>query len=339
MADQQLLDLGATMSEPVIRAYRPGDEVAINTGFNRVFNTSRELAEWGWKFPAEPAGRPIMLALDGEEVLAHYAGVPVRFHVDGALWPAVQIVDVFSARSARRVFSRRGVWVRTVEEFFSTFGASGRYPLLFGFPGRRALRLGVLQLGYDAMPPQPITYLSRTVFESSSWPSRLRYRAELARDWEPRLDQLWSRVRLQYPAAVVRDAERALRRLAGRPGVVYHRFLVFPRWSRVPVAWVAFRIDGGRCRWVDLLWDHRHRGALHMVSQLGRRLAGQVGAELEEIWLNGDDPGRSVLEGLGFAVADQPDGLVLVARSFSDELDVNRLDGRVYLTMADADLV
>jgi hypothetical protein len=34
-----------------------------------------------------------------------------------------------------------------------------------------------------------------------------------------------------------------------------------------------------------------------------------------------------------------PGQLVMVARAFDPELDVTALDGRVYLTMADADLV
>ena len=34
------------------------------------------------------------------------------------------------------------------------------------------------------------------------------------------------------------------------------------------VAFVVFRTDEGRCRWVDLLWDHRHPGALELVNHL-----------------------------------------------------------------------
>jgi hypothetical protein len=70
-------------------------------------------------------------------VLAHYAGVPERFQIEGRVWNAAQIVDVYSARKARASFTRRGVWVQTVEAFFDAFGRSGRSPLLFGFPSPR----------------------------------------------------------------------------------------------------------------------------------------------------------------------------------------------------------
>jgi hypothetical protein len=90
---------------------------------------------------------------------------------------------------------------------------------------------------------------------------------------------------------------------------------------------------------VDLLWDHGHPGALEMISRLSARLAAQTRAPREELWLNGDPEGQEVLESLGFCRRPEPNGLVMVARSFDKDLDVRALDGRVYLTMADTDLV
>lgn len=329
------------MDDITLRGFRPGDEHAVNDGFNTAFRLDRGLDEWSWKFPPQPGGRLIMLAERDGELLAHYAGAPVRFGIDGREWPAAQIVDVYSARSARTRFTRRGVWVRTVEAFFDTFGRSGRAALLFGFPSPRPLRLGVLQLGYDAIQPQPIRYLCRTTAAGRSplTAARAIYRAELAADWEPRLDALWRRARGAYPVATVRDAERALTRLAGHPTVSYHRFVVTPRLSDVAVAFAAFRTDDGRVRWADLVWDHGHPGALALLAHLSRRLAVQAGATLEELWLNGDPAGEARLKRHGFEVAPEPLGLVLVAKAFDPALDLAALDGRIYLTMADADLV
>jgi len=328
-----------SQAELVIRPFRPGDETVVNRGFNEAFRLDRSLDEWAWKFPPQPDGRLIMLAEIEDTLVAHYSGMPLRFTIDGREWSAAQIVDVYSTRAARRGFTRKGVWVRTVEEFFGTFGRSGRASLLYGFPSPRPLRLGVLQLGYDAVEPQPIVYLKRDPSSSSSSRRRSFYRAELAADWEPRLDDLWRRVRRDYPVAAIRDADRALHRFAGHPSVRYHRFLVFPRLGRTPVAFVVFRTDEGRCRWVDLVWDHRHPGALELVNHLSIQLAAQTGAEIEELWLNGDLAGQQLLEDRGFGRSEVPGQLVMVARAFDPELDVTSLDGRVYLTMADADLV
>lgn len=328
-----------SQAELVIRPFRPGDEGVVNGGFNEAFRLDRSIDEWAWKFPPQPDGRLIMLAEIEGALVAHYSGMPLRFAIDGRDWNAAQIVDVYSTRAARRGFTRKGVWVRTVEEFFEIFGRSGRASLLYGFPSPRPLRLGVLQLGYDAVEPQPIVYLSRNPSAASSSRRRSFFRAELAADWDPRLDDLWRRARRDYPVAAIRDADRALRRFAGHPSVRYHRFLIFPRFGRVPVAFVVFRTDDGRCRWADLVWDHRHPGALELVNHLSIGLAAQTGAEIEELWLNGDPAGQHLLEGRGFARSEVPGQLVMVARAFDPELDVTSLDGRVYLTMADADLV
>ncbi len=335
------LGMGALMSDQdlVIRPFRPGDERDVNRGFNEVFSCDRPLEEWSWKFPVEPDGRFIMLAeLDGR-VVAQYAGLPVQFRIDDAQWTATQIVDVFATRAARGPLGRKGIWVRTVDEYFDVFGRSGRAPLLFGFPGRRHRRLGILQLGYDSMDPQPINYLVRRSPGPSAVGRRLLYRAELGRDWEPRLDSLWRRVRHQYPVAIVRDARHALRRFAGHPAVRYHRFLIFPRLSSEPVAFAVFRSDDDRVRWADLVWDHSHPGALDLLVHLSGRLAAQTGCESEELWLNGDEVGQARLIRRGFGVAPEPDDLVMVARAFDPAVDLVAVAQGVYLTMGDSDLV
>jgi hypothetical protein len=335
------LDVGEKLSaaDLVIRPFEPGDERTVNDGFNAAFNLNRSLEEWAWKFPPRPGGRYIMLAEIDGNLVAHYAGTPVRFAVNDRVWNAAHIVDVYSTKAARRGFTRKGVWVRTAEGFYDHVGRSGRAPLMFGFPSPRALRLGVLQLDYGAVEPQPIVYLSRSPGAASTGRLRHLYRAELAADWEPRLDVLWQRVRGDYPVAAIRDANRALERLAGHPTVRYHRFLILPKLARTPVGFVAFRTDDGRCRWVDLLWDHHHPGALELVNHLSLSLSRQTGAEIEELWLNGDSAGEALLQERGFARTEVPGQVVMGTRVFDAEIDTDAITARAYLTMADADLV
>ncbi len=328
-----------TGDEVVIRPYEPGDERAINAAFNEVFGARRELDEWLWKFPWRPEGRTIMLAWRGGELLAQYAGQPVRFQVDGVEWKALHGVDDFSTRAGRRGLARRGVYVRTAEAYFDRHLWNGPHQLIVGFPGRRHLKLGILQMGYGAVPPQEIRVLAREEGAGMGRGRRLPYRAEPARDWEPRLDTLWERVRGDYPVALVRDARRALERLAGRPRVRYHRYLLLPRFSDEPVGFVAFRTDDGICRWLDLLWDHAHPGALELAAHLSKRLARDHGAPREEMWLTGDPAAREILHRLGFHEEPEPSGLVFLVIPFDESFDGGRVVDRVYLTMADADLV
>ncbi|MFV2073843.1 MAG: hypothetical protein ACC742_14475 [Thermoanaerobaculales bacterium] len=311
------------------RVFRNGDERAINEGFNRTFNQQRSLDEWSWKFASRPDGRLIVLAESDGEVAAHCAGWPFVFHLDGREWPALRIVDVYPDGGDRLA--------GTVAVFVEEFGRSGRFPLVVELSDPPARSMKMLVGAEDALPPQPVATLVRSGPAPRS-ARRLLYRAEPARDWEPRLDDLWRRARRSYPAAMVRDAECALQRFAGHPTVRYHRFVVMPRFQRRAVAWGAYRTDGGRCRWIDLLWDHAHPGALELLSHLSNRLARQAGAESEELWLGGDPAGRAHLEKVGFRLDDPPDPPAMAVRSFDPDLDLAALDGRLYLTMGDSDL-
>lgn len=326
------------MSDFRLRKFRPGDEEEINHSFNEVFHLERPMEEWRWKFSCPEGEAPILLGFLDGCLATQYAGIPVTFAWEGRRVSAAQIVDVFSTRAARR-FARRGYWVQTVEAFFEHYGSSGLYPLLYGFPGRRALRLGVLQLGYDALEPQPIFELCRSAVSRRRSPRRFFYRAKLL-DAADRLelDRLWERVESDYPIAVMRGAQRLLHRYLVRPGGVYHVFGIRSRLSAELVAWVVFQTDEGECRWIDFLWDHRHPGALELVSHLSSRLSAQAGVGGERLWLNGDPGAVSRLHEMGFVSGAGHLPLAFVARSFDPGLELRRMADRVYLTMGDTDL-
>ena len=168
--------------------------------------------------------------------------------------------------------------------------------------------------------------------------SRL-FRARLIDGQVPALDRLWERAQERYPVSVIRDAKHVRRRLSGHPAIGYHRWLITPRWSSTPAAFVAFRTDGGVCRWAVLIWDGRP-GALELVDHLSRRLTEQTGAQREELWLDGDPEAAQWLELFGFEGGPDPSGVVRVTRFLDPDLNVDAFaPGRVYTTMADADLV
>jgi hypothetical protein len=106
------------------------------------------------------------------------------------------------------------------------------------------------------------------------------------------------------------------------------------------VAFVAFRTDGGVCRWVELVWDARHFGALELIDHISRKLVVETGAEREELWLDGDPEAAELLTAFGFEGQPDPSGVVRVIRFLDERLSPSAFAaGRVYTTMADADLV
>jgi hypothetical protein len=327
------------MTAPEVRLWAPGDEVAINDGFNRVFGEDRSLEEWAWKYGAGSPPLPIVAAWDGKALVAHNGGIPTRFQVDGRRITALQGADTLSLAAAERRPEWRDAWQDVMDLFAEVATADFGVSLLYGFTGGRAVSHMVRRARWDSVKPRRIPlYVRRQRPAGRSLASRL-FKARLIGDDEPALDRLWDRAGRRYPVAVVRDAEHARRRLSGHPSVRYHRWLITPHLASTPAAFVAFRTDGGIVRWVDLVWDGRP-GALELVDHLSRGLAEQTGAGSEELWLDGDEEAAGWLEVFGFEGGPDPSGVARVSRFLDESLDPESFaPERYYTTMADADLV
>ncbi len=322
-----------------VRPWRPGDEVAINRAFNRVFSRERTLEEWAWKYRPDLPPVPVVAAWDGDLLVAHNGGIPAEFQVEGRRIRALQGVDTLSLAALERRPDWRAAWVEVMERFAEMAARDLGVSFLYGFTGGRAVSHMLHRARWDSVPPRRIPLWVRGKRRTGrSWASRA-YTARPVEAGEPDLDRLWERARHRYAAAVVRDTAHVRRRLSGHPAVRYHRWLVTPRFSTVPAAFVAFRSDGGVIRWVDLVWDGR-TGALELVEFLSRGLAEQTGACREELWLDGDPEAARLLRGFGFEGGPDPTGVTRVARILDPSLRPEWFaPDRYYTTMADADLV
>lgn len=311
--------------KPAFRAYRAGDEKAILRLPNCGPRSVSTLEEWSWRFPVEEYGRLIVVGERGGEVVAVCAGRPIRVQMHDREWAAVDLHHVAAADEDDLP--------RSVEAFFEVQDIENRFALILA----THLSDELDHAGFVAARRSHQVIVRQ---QPSSVPlARLFYRAEPARDWEPRLDELWQRARRSYPCAVVRDGDRALRCFAAHPSIRHHRFLVCPRFSSRAVAAAVFTLEGDRLRWADLVWDHDHPGALGLLSFLSANLVGQLGAAGEELWLVGDDETSSRLVKAGFSPHEPVFAPVLAARSFVPELDAAEFVGRAYLTLSDVTAV
>ncbi len=248
------------MSIPEVRAYRAGDEVAINDAFNRVFGAQRSLAEWTWKFSQPGALEATLAAWDGEALAAHNGAIPAVYQVAGKRVKALQGVDTFSLAAIDRRRDWKSAWRDVMDAFAEYAARRAGASLLFGFTGPRSISHMVARCQWNGAPPRRIPLLERKTRSVRRTLASSLYTAKLAGDDEAALDDLWARVARRYPTAVVRDAKHSRHRFSGHPGVQYHRWLVYRRFSSKPVAWVVFRTDGGVCSWADLLWGRRASG-------------------------------------------------------------------------------
>jgi hypothetical protein len=317
------------VSEVEYRRFRPGDEIAINEGFNRVFGTARTLEEWQWRFPPEGEGRWIYVAVGGDgRMLAHYGAQAVAVTIDGLRLRAGQIVDAYSVPEVRgtRVFST------CYERFIDAFGNPHDLPLMYGFPGRRHYEMGLKSLKY--IPLGEVPYWRKAPRRSVLPPVRFRIRAEFDR---ASVEALWLRARQRTPVAFVRSPERLAHRYTGRPGVEYFHLSCWRNGEAA--AWGVARAADGCLRVADLLWDGRDPRAVHVLDRGFDSLARRLGCGHLEMWLRGDRELEGVLTDAGWVRQPNPLDLLLVGRAFHPELDLDVLASRLYLTMGDSDLV
>lgn len=310
----------------LIRPYRPGDEVAINTGFNEVFGLARSLEEWRWKFGGQGEfGRLLVAERDGE-ILAHFGTLLASLWWRGRELVVAQTVDCYAKRRQGIVQSR--LFEQLFWAFREHFG--GEVDALFGFPGARHMKLGHLRLGYA--PALPVVVWRRSVR-----PGSLRApRPATVNDSD--LDRLWAHSRHRFGAAFRRDAAASKRRFSGRPGVEYQRVTARRWWTRLE-ALATTRALGSRLLVADLLWDGTRVEALERLDSQLDPLARAAGCGELETWLSGDSEAAAVLGALGWIAAPHEQQLGATAVSFRDDVDAVALLNALYVTMADADLV
>jgi hypothetical protein len=296
-----------------LRSYREGDEEAVLRILNDESKLRYPLDLWAWLFPVKADGRAIVVGERDNDIVAVCAGSQLRFAIDGRELAAVELRGLAAGDQSDRD--------RVLDFFVKTFASTERFSL------------ATAPFEFDGAAQAPVTELIRESAESVT-PRRFLYRAEAARDWEPRLNSLWERVRDSYPVAIVRNADLAMRRFAGHPSIRHHRFLVFPRYSPSPVAFAVFADDGSSCCWLDLIWDREHRGALDLLTHISGELVAQWGRSGERLWLTGDEAASSLLVSRGFRPLNSTPPQASV-RSFIPDLDAGDVVGRAYLTLAD----
>jgi hypothetical protein len=315
-----------------MRAYAPGDESVINQHFNRVFNQKRPLLDWHRKFQPEQDGCSILVAVNEDNnIIAQYAVIHSAMQMGDLKFRAGQPVDVYCLRQDGA--TQRRVYSKLVTAFFDTYGNPKDLPLLYGFPGRRALRLGQLKLGYG--DPVPIGFWRRTVERP-----RLLFRKQPpneAPDLDA-IDRLWRRAAERYPTSVVRDSDWMTRRYLGCTNSPYIHACVSESDSLC--AWAVLRMTNKKtANWVDLVWDGVSVGALRELQSKCLASARLMGASRMEMWLSGDAEAEAVFADLGWVREEHPSDLQLVARSFDSRIDAPSLIQQLYLTMGNSDLI
>lgn len=219
------------MEDVIVREYREGDEAEIGRLFNEVFETSRSLEEWHWKFRDNPAGvKMISVAEAAGAVVGHYANMVLRFRYRDRVVTVAMPVDNFIVPAYRG--GMKGVQKRLFD-FQEVFW--DRLWFGFGFPneahyivGKRVLHykdVGEIQVLFKRLDPRllvrdrfpwlPPYLLKCAQALSGAWlrassgnpgvETAAGVRTRIAERFDERVDALWDRVKDRHKVICVRD--------------------------------------------------------------------------------------------------------------------------------------
>ncbi len=324
------------MSEPSniddvyeIRPYRSGDEIRINQQFNKIFGLDRGIEEWNWKFQLPHPSRILIACDHSHNVITHYAVLIDKFHYKGIVVNAGHSVDTYSVRQEGAVQMR--IFEKVVGQFFKRYGHPEHVSLMYGFPGVRILKLGMMKLDYGV--PLPVRYWERiTNGELPRVQLRENYTLSLNK-----IDHLWKRSKLRYPISVIRDGHWVFKRYLSRPHHSY-KFLRTKSWGRYSCL-AVYTVEEDSIALVDLIWDGKNLGDLKLIQNLLILVAQTKGFSKIYMWLSGDEKAEVEFRKLGWLCKPEPNNLHLVVRSFDDRIDRETLLNGFYLTKGCTDII
>lgn len=307
----------ATSDSITIRLYRPGDEAGILALFNEVFAEDdpgfrpRTMAEWRWEFLDNPAGNQITLGVDADgRIVAQYAFLPAMAHLDGAIVRCGQGIDSIVHRDYRSGLKREGAFLKVARHHFAHYGVPERSAYDYGFPNRKALRVGVHQLGYDKIA-SPVVALARNLF---AHPDDAPVGAGAERScavvrverFGPEADALWARLEPALRMATRRTSEYLNWRYADCPVARYDAFALVEPGGGWRAAWIVRRDWTGPpiLALYELLVAQEDRPALARVLEHAVAHARRGGQGRVEMWIPPWSPLFAAAREQGFAAED-----------------------------------
>ncbi len=336
--------LVARRDDYVVREYRPGDELQILAIFEGSFFVKRSRERWQWEYQENPYGHlHISCAFAGDgQLVAHYAGYPVRFWRGGERLPlpALQIGDTMTLPAVRSV--GRGptsLLARTARHFYARY-CEGRVAFNYGFNTGNIQRFSMSFVGARQLEDLPYHRLS---LPASRLAVATGLRARLA-GWreshvetlDARWDELFTRVAPAYGMLIERDAAYLDWRYRRCPDAGY--FIAACEHRGRLAGWAVFRRREERLQWVDALIDPAKPQAIARLLAFALAAPEHRGVNAVEAWISARPAWwRPFFAELGFVAEPEPNalGMVFVPFAVDPEEEMRR---SLFYMMGDSDL-
>lgn len=274
-----------------IRAWRPGDEAAVLDLFEASFGRSMSPEFWTWRYRDHPCGGPlVMLAWDGDRLVAHYGASHAPLRIDGATVRAALSMTTMTHPDYRG----RGLLERTGGALYETLVAAG-HAAVWGFPNAMINAARQTKLGWV-----PVADVATLTLNLST---RARDRAVAQEVVETdRTDARFAALaaRLEEPGTIraARDAEILAWRVDRNPVNRYTR-LVLPDGDALRGYAICKPYGPDAVDLVELAAGDRAAAEALIAAVADRAIA--EGRRQVNAWCLNRDPVRLALERSGFA--------------------------------------
>lgn len=319
-----------------IRPYQSGDEESIVSGFNKVFNLSRDTDYWRWKFQHQDSTIASVAVDETQAVQAHIAAHPVTWHCNRAQWQVAHAGDAYSLPTPALIHGR--AMLKTLTALHKEQRAKGELKLLFGFPSGT---LNALHNTHSPLhdTPKSIRRWRHACTEQDIESEASQYEMKLAIPSPASIDAFWQRTSSRYALLAQRDWKWLNWRFIQRPDVNDYEFLYCKDSTGTLRAWAVLRELEGSLWICDLLWDGANPASLAALLRYTVNIAAMRKLTQVALWLQGDAQAIEVLETLEWQDDSQAHAVRLSMHPYDESLDYAWIRESLYVTKADSDLI
>jgi predicted acetyltransferase len=314
----------------IIRPYRDEDEECVHKLWKAAFGKEMSTSLWNWKYLQNPYDRQMLLCVSetGKAVVS-YTGIPYRTNLQGRIVEMTQLMDIMSHPEYRKT----GLFIKTAHAFFEIYGKDILF--VYGFPGRYHFDIGVKYLGYQALT-KTVSYLTAKTDVLAGKDAEYGG-IERITDIDAAFDRLWEKCQDDYPLSIIRNSDFVRWRFLNHPMKKYQIFGYRKDSAKELNAYAVFSVEGKKARIADILAPSSEKAIGDFLNQTACVLKGS-GIEHIETWLPENHFLTKLLLSAGFINSPEPLEIIPTVRNFENAPLLEWTSGRLFYTMADADL-
>ncbi len=226
--------------------------------FELSFHQTMSPELWHWKYASEIAHE--LCVWEGEELIAHYGGIPRKILFFGRPQMAIQIGDVMVNPAHRGILTRQGAFFSMAATFLERYIGFGKAFLLgFGFPNERAMKVAehlnlyaevgnMLELSWTSLSSRPKVFSHLSTVNNTN-----------IQDYKNEIDTVWHHMSEDFQNTIIgiRDWNYLHQRYLNHPEHIYQLFLVKSRIAKQPLGIIVLREIDQRIEIMDIISSSR----------------------------------------------------------------------------------